>query len=745
MEIYIIILVVLFALAISDLIVGVSNDAVNFLNSAVGSRVANFKWIMLIASLGIVVGATFSEGMMEVARKGIFNPDQFYFSEIIIIFLAVMITDVIILDLFNTLGFPTSTTVSIVFELLGAAVAVSVVKIIGNGAEMSELSNYINSDKALMIITGILLSVVIAFTVGALVQYLTRLLFSFNYKKSLKYFGSLFGGLAIASITYFILIKGAKGSSILNENMVEFIKENSFKLLLASFVVWTILLQILSWIFKKFNILKFIVLVGTFSLAMAFAGNDLVNFIGVPLAGFKSYQIFMEAPGAQPDSFLMIAMTGKVKTETYLLLAAGLIMVVTLITSKKAKKVLKTSLDLSRQNEGEERFGSSAFSRGIVRSARKFSNGAGVVVPATIRNAAAKRFQAVEEPVDDGVSFDLVRASVNLVVASILIAIGTSLKLPLSTTYVTFMVLMGTSLADKAWGRESAVYRLTGVFSIIGGWFLTAFVAFSAAFIVALLISWGGFIMIFVFVALAVFLVIRMHIYSKRKNKKESDEYGILEVKEELDSEDLSKASVQKIEGLLNRVNSLYGKVILALGNEDLVKLRKNMKECGSIKKETKALKQKVTKVINKLNAQDVEAPYHFVIVLDFLRQITYSTNYITTSAYEHLSNNHESINNVQFEELQELSVDVKEIIDRMLEDYSDSSFGNRDKMLVLQEKVLADVSKFRKNQIRRIKNEKTSTKNSILFFEILSETKNLVVFSYQLYKNQEEDFFLKK
>ncbi len=392
---YIILVVILFALAISDLIVGVSNDAVNFLNSAIGSKVAPRYVIMIIASLGILVGTTFSSGMMEVARKGIFHPDQFYFSEIMVIFLAVMLTDVVLLDVFNTLGLPTSTTVSIVFELLGAAVAVALVKINHLGQTAGELANYINSAKALAIISGILLSVIISFTVGSIVMYLTRLVFSFDYKKTFKYFGAIWGGIAITAITYFILIKGAKGASFLTDSTADWIKHNSTLIIIYSFIGWTILLQVLYWV-VKLDILKMIVLVGTFALAMAFAGNDLVNFIGVPLAGLKSFQAFIANPGAEPDSFLMVALTGKAKANTVLLLIAGVVMVLTLWLSKKARKVTETEVNLSRQGAGSERFGSSMLSRTIVRAAMDISNIVNKITPKAVQKGIEKRFDSTE-------------------------------------------------------------------------------------------------------------------------------------------------------------------------------------------------------------------------------------------------------------------------------------------------------------------------------------------------------------
>ena len=525
-NIYLILVVVLFALAISDLIVGVSNDAVNFLNSAIGSKAAPFKIIMGVAAPGILFGTTFSSGMMEVARKGIFHPEHFYFSEIMIIFLAVMVTDILLLDSFNTLGMPTSTTVSIVFELLGAAVSVSVIKLYSQPEAIAQIKEtigqtvnvgtFINTNKAVLIISGILLSVIVAFSVGAFVQWISRLIFSFDYSKTYKYYGAIWGSFAITAITYFILIKGIKGSTFsgleINPGvtLTDWIKNSQVQILTYGFIAWVVVLQIFKML--KINILKVIVLTGTFALAMAFAGNDLVNFIGVPLAGYHAF-LDWSASGASPDSYLMSGLTGKVPTEYYLLLSAGFIMVITLWVSKKARTVIKTSIDLSRQDEGDEKFGSSLIARNIVRASIKTTQAVEKVIPAPIKKYIGKKFDTTpfketRAKEENPPAFDMIRASVNLVVASILIAIGTSFKLPLSTTYVTFMVAMGTSLADKAWDKEKAVYRITGVVSVIGGWFFTAFSAFTVAFIIALLFYYGGFIAMFSMLAFVIFVVI---------------------------------------------------------------------------------------------------------------------------------------------------------------------------------------------------------------------------------------------
>ena len=581
-QFYLVIVIILFLLAISDLVVGVSNDAVNFLNSAVGSKAASFKLILFIAALGIVLGCTFSSGMMEVARKGIFHPEHFYFSEIILLFLAVMVTDIILLDTFNTFGLPTSTTVSIVFELLGAAVAFSVIKIYTQPSILG-IADYINADKAMAIITGIFLSVLVAFTAGVIVQYLTRMLFSFDYKKTTKYFGSIWGGFAIAAITYFLLVKGVKGASFMNDGLKEAVKENAFIIIAVSFVSWAIILQLTMMVWKKFDMMKFIVLIGTFALAMAFAGNDLVNFIGVPLAGFNSYEIY-KASGEASNELLMSGLAGKVPTPTLLLIIAGVIMTITLWTSKKAKSVLKTSLDLGRQHEGTERFASYKVSRTLVRTFSKIASSVENFLPYRLNRFVNNRFD--ERPFissqvalgPQAPAFDMLRAATTLVVASILISIGTSFKLPLSTTYVTFMVFMGTSLADGAWGRESAVYRISGVLSVIGGWFFTAFSAFVAAFIIANIFHFGGFIAVVLILALTGLLIYRTNKFHQKRMAEKS------EFEKTLDEGFLNRAKVLEISALtLNKYLGAYIRIvegtITGLEKEDLYHLTRLRKE----------------------------------------------------------------------------------------------------------------------------------------------------------------------
>lgn len=499
--------------------VGVSNDAVNFLNSAIGSKVASRKVIMIIASLGIFIGATFSSGIMEVARKGIFFPDQFLFTEVMIIFLAVMITDIILLDTFNTFGLPTSTTVSIVFEILGAATVVASMKVIGNGDTLDKLAQYINTDSALAIISGIFLSVGVAFTVGMIVQYLSRIIFSFEYYKRLKYVGAIWSGFALAALTYFLLVKGAKGASFISEEQAVWFQEHALTVYITSFIVWSVTLQVIHS-FLQFNILRIVVLFGTFALAMAFAGNDLVNFIGVPIAGMESFQAW-SASGQEAEEYLMDSLNKPVQTPTYLLLIAGFIMVLTLWFSKKARKVTETQVDLSRQEDGEERFSANIVSRTIVKGAVSVGAATVKVVPNGLLERIEHNFKNLDK-IDEKnkPAFDLVRASVNLTVASMLISLATSLKLPLSTTYVSFMVAMGAALADRAWGRESAAYRVAGVLNVILGWFMTALIAFSVSGLLAFLIYYFGLGTVGVLVIIVIFMIYRTFRYYQAIEKK---------------------------------------------------------------------------------------------------------------------------------------------------------------------------------------------------------------------------------
>jgi len=737
--VFVLLVAVLILLAVSDLIVGVSNDAVNFLNSAIGSKSAPFWIIMIIASAGIMVGATFSEGMMEVARKSIFHPDMFGFTEIMIIFLAVMLTDIILLDTFNTLGLPTSTTVSVVFELLGSAVAISILKISSAEGASTGIGDYINSGTALVIISGILLSVIVSFTVGSIVQFIVRIIFSFNYKKSYRNFGALWGGFAIAAITFFMLIKGAKGASFMSDATKDYIKHNTWTIVTYSFIGWTVLLAALQFL-AKVNILKIIVLVGTFALAMAFAGNDLVNFIGVPLAGLKSFQTW-SGSGVDPSAFSMSVLAEKVSTPTLYLMIAGIIMVITLWLSKKARSVTATELNLSKQDAGYEKYESSSFSRFVVRQSIRLSNAVSFVVPNTVTKAIEKRFTPkVNDEEDNNSAFDLVRASVNLTVASILISFATSFKLPLSTTYVTFMVAMGTSLADGAWGRESAVYRVSGVTTVIGGWFFTAFIAFTAAFLIALLISWTSFYAVPVLLIIAIVILIKS---KKAHQEREQDDQKILNFeKEEKEDIDIMERCSNNVINTLTRASESFEKIFNNIEVEDYKKLKKTNKDVDKLNKITKNLKDSVDGVIFELQEDLIETGHYYVQVTDYLREIAHSLTFISKPVFEHFNNQHSGFTKEQNKELLEINKMIQSMFKTILNIINTNNFKNIDEPLKIQQNLIELLKKIRKNQIKRIKQAEVGTKNSILFLNIVSETKNLTLFTINLLKAQ-RDFII--
>lgn len=737
-NVYLILVIILFVLAIFDLVVGVSNDAVNFVNSAVGAKAAPFKIIMAVAALGIFIGATFSRGMMEIARKSMFHPEMFFFEEVIIILLAVMITDVILLDLFNAFGMPTSTTVSIVFELLGAAVGVALIKV-ANNPEVP-MSEYINSAKSLAIIAGILISVVISFTAGAIIQYITRAIFSFNYEKRFKYLGSLWGGFAITVTTYFLLVKGADGASFMTDEVKAWIKENSNTIFLFSFIGWTVILQVCHWLFK-INILKFTILVGTFALAMAFAGNDLVNFIGVPIAGLDSYLHYLNTPGARPDTLLMSFLSEPAQTETYILLAAGLVMVITLFTSKKARRVIKTEVDLGRQSEGEERFGSSFFARSLVRGSLSLSKSVSKFVPAVIKNYLDKQFEQPDRDmaaVKKGApAFDLLRASVNLVIASILIASATSLKLPLSTTYVTFMVAMGSSLSDRAWDRDSAVYRITGVLSVIGGWFFTAFSAFTVTFLVAIALSYGGLWVLFGMLALVIFILSKSHLLNKSQDSEQiiDNEAEFEEIDGFIVSEKVQEQCKLNVTDVLTNVSEYYARTLKAFEREDRKLLKDTAKQVNALSLRSKKMRSNIYKTVRRLQEENIDSGLYYVQVLDYLRETAQCLTFITNPCWDHLNNNHKPFTDEQFADFRSLQLRVKNIIDDSVEMIESGDFTEIEKVLKAQSVILEQIRNLRKTQLKRIKKEKSGTKVSMLYLGVLHETQSMMLHLVNLVK----------
>ncbi|MFO8023007.1 MAG: inorganic phosphate transporter [Perlabentimonas sp.] len=744
-NVYFFFIAALFILAISDLIVGVGNDAVNFLNSAIGSKVASYKVILAIAGVGVLLGATFSGGMMEVARSGVFHPDQFFFNEIMVIFLAVMITDIILLDAFNTFGLPTSTTVSIIFELLGAAVAVSLYKIYSSPDAVQDLGNYINSARTLTIVSGILLSVVFAFSVGALVQFLSRILFTFNFERNMPYFGAIWGSIAITSIVYFLLVKGAKGASFMTPNVIDWIGSNTTLILAVCFVGFAIISQLLISLFKV-NIFRVIVLIGTFSIAMAFAGNDLVNFIGVPLAGFDSLKLFMADSSIDPASYTMESLLDPVRTPTYFLAGAGLIMIGALIFSKKAHSVTQTEVDLARQNEGSERFPSSLFARALVRKTRDLSNFMKLILPNSFFKFLDKRFDESlykrrKRIKRDDSSFDQLRASVNMFVASILIAFATSFKLPLSTTYVTFMVAMGTSFADRSWGRDSAVYRITGVVTVIGGWFFTAFTAFTVAFVIALLISWGGIIVAVLAIVFAFAIMIKTTLIHKRRSEGRKKE------EQKLSKEWTEEGVMQECSGNISRtfndVADSLNDIVISFINEDRKRLKKTRKRVKGINSYTKELKKDVYLTLKKLKEDSVETGHHYVQILDYLREIAHCLNFITEPIYEHLENNHPTTIPEQEKVLLDVSGKISNLFKEIKEITRTGTFNELESVIDLSTSIIDDLEKIKRMQIKLIKAEKVGTKNSLIVFNLLTETKNILLHSVNVLKSQRD--FLKK
>ena len=738
MDIYLIMIIALGLLAIGDLVVGVSNDAVNFLNSALGSKALSVRNIMILASLGVAVGAIFSSGMMEVARKGIFNPDMFFFSEIMIIFMAVMITDILLLDFFNTLGMPTSTTVSIVFELLGAAVAVSLIKIFAGGGSFGDLVEYINVAKATQIIFGIVLSVFVAFSIGALVQYFARLLLSYNYEQKANWVGSLFGGVALTSITYFILMKGIKGTAYAKQSfeildggtIANFLETQVILIAFVSFILLSIISYVLISIFK-INIYKIIIGVGTFSLALAFAGNDLVNFIGVPIAAWQSYEAW-SVSGIQATEFSMEVLATKVPTPTILLFMAGMVMVVTLWISSKAKKVTKTEIDLARQQDTKERFNPNFLSRGLVRISMNTSSIFSKFVPEKTSKFIENQFQKPEIKLSSNKSvelpaFDMIRAAVNMMVAAILISIATSFKLPLSTTYVTFMVAMGTSLADRAWGSESAVYRVAGVLNVIAGWFFTAFIAFTGCGIIAFLINLGGPSAIAVLLFLALLLLARNYI-SHRKETAQIKSEDALDLAESSSIQGVIIESSNNVAKASKKIKNIFSKSINGLATQDLNRLKKNKKAVKSLSEEIDNLRNNLYYFIRNLDDSTIKGASNFYInVLGSLEDISQSLEYISKITFKHINNNHKALTFNQIRELKEISLQLETLFDRVKFAFSKNNFGEIDNILDTRQGIYDSVKEKINLQISRTKGEESSPKNTTLYFSILTETKDLI------------------
>ena len=735
--IYLGIIIFLFVLAVFDLMVGVSNDAVNFLNSAIGAKAASFKTIMIISAIGIFIGASLSNGMMDIARHGIYQPEHFYFEEIMCILLAVMLTDVVLLDVFNSMGMPTSTTVSMVFELLGGTFALALIKVYGDSS--LELGDLINTDKALSVIMAIFVSVAIAFFFGMLVQYIARVIFSFNYQNKMKYSIGLFGGIAATAIIYFMLIKGLKDSSFMTKENLAWVKDHTAQLVLTCFVFFTVLMQILHWL--KINVFKIVVLLGTFALALAFAGNDLVNFIGVPLAGYSSFIDYTtNGAGYAPDSFLMTSLLGPASTPWYFLVGSGAIMVYALFTSKKAHAVIKTSVDLSRQDEGEETFGSTPIARTLVRISLNMSNSLSRIIPEGTKNWIDSRFRKDEAIIADGGAFDLVRAAVNLVLAGLLIAIGTSLKLPLSTTYVTFMVAMGSSLADRAWGRDSAVFRITGVLSVIGGWFLTAGAAFTICFFVALIIHFGGTVAIVLLIGLAAFTLIRSQVLFKKKNLKGKENETFKEIMRSTDSnqalnlmrvltrEELNKVLLYAEENFDRTVNSFI--------NENLRGLRKAMGASKFEKQLLKQMKRTGTLAMCRLDNNTVlEKGLYYYQGNDFASELVYSIHRLCEPCLEHIDNNFNPLDVAQKKEFSEVSAKITALISSCREKLNNNAYEDFETDLATANALNAQLAHLKREELKRIQAQTGSIKVSMVYLTMIQEAQNVVTYTINLMK----------
>ena len=735
---YLFIVIFLFILAIFDLSVGVSNDAVNFLNSALGSKAASFKTIMIIAAVGIFAGAILSNGMMEVARHGIYQPQYFYFSEIMCILLAVMLTDVVLLDIFNSLGMPTSTTVSLVFELLGGTVALAIIKIINTDGAL-QFGDLLNTDKALTVILAIFVSVAIAFFFGTVVQFLSRTLFTFNYKPRMKYFVAVFGGIAATSILYFMLIKGLKDTTFMSGALKDWVHNNTSFIVWSCFIGFTILMQVLHWL--KINVFKIIVLLGTFALALAFAGNDLVNFIGVPLAGFSAYLDFTSYGGSiDPEALLMTSLLGPAKTPWYFLIAAGLVMVIALLTSKKAQNVVKTSLDLSRQSDGEEAFGTSPVARVLVRTSSNMATTLMSVVPENIKQWMDTRFNQDEIILENGAAFDLIRASVNLVLAGLLIALGTSLKLPLSTTYVTFMVAMGTSLADRAWGRESAVYRITGVLSVIGGWFITAGAAFVICFLVATIIYFGGTAAIVALIGLATYSLVRSHLAFRKKSNKQTVSPT---VKQLMNTNDRSEALVlfrehtrNELESVLAFAGEKFDKSVHGFMNENLRDLRKVLAAIEEQKFHLRQVKRIGTLGVTQLDrAIAVEKGLYYYQGNDFASEIVFSLRRMTEPCKDHIDNNFKPLNDAQKDEFGKMADEVITFISRCMLEIKRNDYTAFDQLVEKAVSISNALTQLKKNELKRIQGQSGSTKVSMVYLNMIQETQNVVSFTSNLIK----------
>ena len=729
---FIAIVVIMAVLAILGIVVGVANDAINFLNSAIGSKVAPRRVILWIAAAGILIGTLTSSGMMEVARSGVFYPGQFSFSEIMMLFLGMMLGNVLLLDLYNTLGLPTSTTVSMVFGLLGAAVATALFRIAADPSfSLHDLSQFINTGKAMVIIAAILVSVVFAFAAGTLFMYISRLIFSFRYHPAFRRWGAFWCGISLSGILYFALFKGLKSSGLIPSDITQYVGEH---VLLTLFAFWAAASLIL-WILQRmrFNIMRITILSGTFALALAFAGNDLVNFIGVPVAGFDAYSIAHRTGDA---SMLMGALNENVPANFLVLLAAGGVMIATLWTSKKSMHVSATELSLSTQSDegSEQQYGSSFFSRTIVRAALNINAGVERVIPRRLRTAIAKRFE-YEDIEHSGAPYDMIRATVNLTTSALLIALATSLKLPLSTTYVSFMVAMGSSLADRAWGRESAVYRISGVMTVVAGWFVTALGGFLIAFVVGLALIYGG-IPAFVLITLLCGYMI-VHSNFLKKNKEAAATTRRAET-----NEDIIAGLRDEVCSTMENATRIYDRTLIAVFKENRKVLRDMVKESNDLFYQSRERKYTLLPTLRKLQGGDVNTAHYYVQVVDYLNEMTKALMHITRPAFEHIDNNHEGLSMEQTRDLMSINDDVETIYRRINQMLREGDFSEIETVLTLRDQLFESIAEAIKSELTRINEARSNTKASMLYLTILNETKNMVLQSRNLLKSQQ--YFLR-
>lgn len=729
--IYFVIVAFLLMLAVFDLFVGVSNDAVNFLQSAIGAKVARFRTVLVVASAGVLIGAVMSAGMMDVARHGIMHPANYTFAEVMTILLAVMVTDVVVLDIFNTLGMPTSTTVSLVFELLGATFILALFKMNADPSLM--ITDLMNSSKALSVIIAIFVSVAIAFFFGTAVMWLSRLVFTFRYKKHLRYSIAIFGGIAFTALAYFIFIKGLGGSPFISDATKNWINDNTQMLLLAVFVASTILNEILYLL--RVNVFKVIVLLGTFALAMAFAGNDLVNFIGVPLAGLDSMQDFMANGNGDPNAFMMTSLMTSAKSPLIYLVLAGIIMIVAMATSKKAQNVVKTSVDLSRQDEGDEMFGSSKVARSLVRAVQDMGNGLSKIMPSSSTKWIDSRFNKEEMELAQGAAFDEVRAAVNLVLAAMLIIIGTNYKLPLSTTYVTFMVAMGTSLADKAWSRDSAVFRVTGVLSVIGGWFVTAGVAFAACALVCTMMHFGGFVVMIAFMVLDIYLLWRSgQAYKKKSSEDKKDDIFnlMMRTKDKDIVWDLLRKHVGRTQSFVTRFTcDVFNKIVDGVSNERLKELKVSYREVNSERETLKKLRRQEFLAMRRIPERiALERNTWFHLGVNCNQQYMYCLRRMLDPIKEHLDNNFQPMPKEYIDEFEEVRRRINELMSHTEQMISTNRYDLYRETLTIGDECKDELSALRDRHINRMQQDVNAAQNlkvSMLYLNMLQESQELI------------------